>query len=105
MPWRALSALSSAYKFQIAVSIVFHKAVVPVVLTLEMVAVYADAPAPIIDVNRQLLSFIEVYEQNGSGWVFSNIVSLQLSLWHLDPLRASTFCSAAQLDKNTSSCY
>ena len=41
----------SAYKFQIAVSIVFHKAVDPAVitqppvrLTSEMVAVYADAP-------------------------------------------------------------
>ena len=63
----------SAYKFQIAVSIVFHKAVdpavvtqPPVVLTLEMVAVYADAP-PHNDVNRQLLNFIEVYRQNGSG--------------------------------------
>ena len=52
-----------------------------------MVAVYADAP-PLNDVNRQLLNFIEVYEQNGSGWVFSNFVSFQLSLWYLDPLRA-----------------
>ena len=66
----------NADKFQIAVSIVFHKAVdpavvtqPPVTLTSEMVAVYADAP-PLNDVNRQLLNFIEVYEQNGSGWVF-----------------------------------
>ena len=66
----------SAYKFQIAVSIVFHKAIdpaivtqLPVVLTSEMVAVYADAP-PLNDVNRELLNVIEVYEQNGSGWVF-----------------------------------
>ena len=43
------------------------------------------------DVNCQLLNFIEVYEQNGSGWVFANFVSLQLSLWHLDPFRASAF--------------
>ena len=55
----------SACKFQIAVSIVFHKAADPavvtqpqVVLTSEMVAVYADAP--LNDVNRQLLNFIEV---------------------------------------------
>ena len=54
-----------------------------------MVAVYADASPPLNDVNHQLLNFIEVYEQNGSGWVFSNLFSLQLSLWHLDPLRAS----------------
>ena len=75
----------SAYKFQIAVSIVFHKAVDPavvtrplVLLTSEMVAAYADAP--LNDVNPQLLNFAEVYEQNGPGWVFSNFVSLQLSL-------------------------
>ena len=66
-----------AYKFQIAVSIVFHKVVdpavvtqPPVTLTSEMVDVYADAAPPLNDVNRQLLNFIEVYEQNGSGWVF-----------------------------------
>ena len=87
----------SAYKSQIAVDVVFHKAVDPVVvtqlpvtLTSEMVAVYTDA-LPLNDVNHQLLNFIEVYEQNGSGWVFSNFVSLQLSLWYLDPLRASAF--------------
>ena len=34
---------------------------------------------------------MEVYEHNGSGWVFSNFASLQLTLWHLDPLRASAF--------------
>ena len=61
------------------------------VLTSEMVAVYADAAPPLNDVNRQLLNFIEVYEHNGSGWIFSKFVSLQLSLWHLDPVRASAF--------------
>ena len=55
-----------AYKFQVAGSIVFHVAV-----------------------NRQLLNIIEVCEQNCSGWVFSDFVSLQLNLWHLDPLLAS----------------
>ena len=87
-----------AYKFMIAVSVVFHKAVEPAVitqppvtLTSEMVAVYADAVPPLGDVNRQLLNFIEVYEHNESGWVFSNFASLQLKLRHLDPLRASAF--------------
>ena len=76
-----------AYKFQIAVSAVFHKAVdlavitqPPVVLTSEMVAVYADAAPPLDDVNRQLLNFIEVYEHNGAGCVFSYFASLQLTL-------------------------
>ena len=87
-----------AYKFQIAVCVVFHKAVDPAVskqppvsLTWEMVAVYSDAYPPLGDVYRQLLNFVEVYEHNGSGWVFSNFASLQLTLWHLDPLRASAF--------------
>ena len=56
-----------------------------------MVAVYSDASPPLEDVYRQLLNFIEVYEYNGSGWVFSNFASLQLTSWHLDPLRASAF--------------
>ena len=50
-----------AYKFQI--SVVFHKAVdpavitqPPVVLTSEMVAMYADAVPPLDDVYRQLLT-------------------------------------------------
>ena len=79
-----------------AVDVVFHKAVdsavitqPPVVLTSEIVAVYADAAPSLNDVNRQLLNFIEVHEHNGSGRVSSKFVSLQLSLWHLDPLRAS----------------
>ena len=59
-------------------------------LSSEMVAMYADA-APAIDVNRQLLNIIEVYEHNASGWVFSNFASLRLTLWHLDPLRANAF--------------
>ena len=87
-----------AYKFQIAVTVVFHKAVdpavgtqPPVTLTSEMVAVYSDAFSPLKNVYRQLLNFIEVYEHYGSGWVFSNFASLQLTLWHLDPLRASVF--------------
>ena len=48
-----------AYKFHIAVD----TAVItqpPVVLTPEMVAVYADAAPPLDDVYRQLLNFMEV---------------------------------------------
>ena len=47
------------YKFQVAVIIIFHKAVdptvvtyPPVVLTSEMVAVYTVAAPPLVDVNR-----------------------------------------------------
>ena len=43
---------------------------------------------PLEDINRQLLNLVEIYEHNGSGWVFSHLTSLQLTLWHLDPLCA-----------------
>ena len=75
-----------AYKFQIAITIVCHKAVdpsvvtqPPVTLTSEMIAVYADTVPPLDSVNRQLLNFIEVFRLNGSGWVFSHFESLQLT--------------------------
>ena len=48
-----------AYKFQIAVTVVFHKTVdpavvtqPPVTLTLEMVAVYSEASPPLEDLYR-----------------------------------------------------
>ena len=86
-----------AYKFQVAITVVCHKAVdpsvvtqPPVTLTSEMIAVYAaDTAPPLDDVNRQLLNFIEVFELNGSGSVFSKFQSLQLTLWH--HLRGSAF--------------
>ena len=80
----------SAYKFQMAVYVIFHNAELSqVTLTSEMVAVYG-AP-PLEDITRQLLNLVETYEHNGSGWVFSHFASLKLTLWHLDPLRASAF--------------
>ena len=64
----------------------------PVTLTSEMIAVYAaNAVPPLDDVNRQLLTFIEVFELNGSGWVFSHFQDRQLTLWQRDPLRGSTY--------------
>ena len=73
-----------AYKSQCAVDIMFHKAVdtsvvtqPPVTLTSEMLAVYSDSSPPLDDVHRQLLNFIEVYEHNGSVWVFSYFTSLR----------------------------
>ena len=76
----------------------FHKAVDPTILTdppvtlrTTMDAVYPNKLPQLVETSRHLLELLEVYEQNGSGWVFSNFVSLELSLWHLDPLRASAF--------------
>ena len=57
----------NAYKFQIEVDVVFHKAVdpavvkqPPVTITSEMVAVYSDAP--LNDVDRQLLNCVRVIQ-------------------------------------------
>ena len=88
-----------AYKFQVAITIVCHKAVdpsvviqPPVTLTSEMIAVYAaDSAPPLDNLNQQQLNFIEVSELNGSGWVFSHFQDLQLTLWQLDPLRGSAY--------------
>ena len=93
----------SAYKFQMVVHVIFHKAVDPTVitqpavtLTSEMVAVYGGDTLPLEDINRQLLNLVEIYEHNGSGWVFSHFAPLQLRSWHLDPLRASAFVPLPQ---------
>ena len=83
-----------AYKFQMAVDVMFHKAVDPALITQatvtlrsELAAVYSDGSPPLEDISRQLLNLIDVYKHNGSGWVFSSFAPLQLALWHLDPLR------------------
>ena len=63
----------------------------PVSLTSEMTAAYADTTPPLDDVNRQLLNYIELFELNGSGWVFSHFESFQFTLWQLVPLRGSEY--------------
>ena len=95
---RAYQRRHRSYKFQIAVDVMFHKAVDPAVVTqppvtlsCEMAAVYADGSPQLVETARHLLELIEVYEHNGSGLVFSSFVSLQLTLWQLDPLRAGAF--------------
>ena len=98
-PMKTFQDKHRAYKFEVAITIVCHKAVEssvvtqpPVMLTSEVIAVYAaDATQPLDDVNRQLLNFIEVFELNGSEWVFSHFQDLQLTLRQLGPLRGSAY--------------
>ena len=99
-----------AYKFQIAVDVIFHKAVdpavitqPPVTLTSEMVAVYSGDAPPLADVNRQLVNLVEVYEHNGSGWVFSNFATANT----LAPRSSSCKClrTITSLDCSQESCY
>ena len=76
-----------AYKFQVAVDVMFHKAVYsavvtqpPATLRCERASVYAGGSPQQEETYRHLLELIEGYEHNGSGWVFSSFVSLQLTL-------------------------
>ena len=93
-----LLAAYRPYKFQIALNVVFHYAVDPTILTdqpvtlrMTMAAVYPSELPQLVETSRNLLELLEVYERSGSGWVFSNFVSMELTLWHLDPPRASAF--------------
>ena len=72
-----------AYKFQVAVNVVFHKAVDPAVVTQppvtvrpRMAAVYANEVPQLVETAQHLLELIEVYEHNGSGWVFPILYQL-----------------------------
>ena len=87
------------YKFQVADGM-FHKAVDPAVVTQppvalrgNMAAVYTGDSPQLEETAARLLELIEVYEHNGSGWVFSNFVTLPLTLYRLNPLRVSAFVS------------
>ena len=99
---RTFQTKHHAQQFQVAITIVFHKAMgpcvtqPPVTQTAEMIVVYADATPPLDDVNRQLLNFIEVFELKGLGWVFSHFQYLQLTLWQLDPSRGSAYLPLPQ---------
>ena len=98
-PMKTFRVKHRAYKFQVAITIVCHKAVdpsvvtqPPVTLTSEMIAVYAaDAAPPLDDVDRQLLNFIEVFELNDRGGFSPNFQDIQLPLWQLNPLRGSAY--------------
>ena len=54
-------------------------------------SVYAVNVPQLVETSRNFAELLEVYEQNGSGWVFSNFVPMELTLWHHDPLSASAF--------------
>ena len=62
------------YNFQIAVDVVIHEAIDPAVITQPPVVLTSQmVAAPLNDVNRQLLNFIEVYEHNGSDLVLQTL--------------------------------
>ena len=65
----------------------------PVVLVSEQFEVYlhTDIPELLNIIAKQLENRIETYEGTGSGWVIANLVSLDTTIWQLDPLRASSY--------------
>ena len=73
-----------AYKYQIAVNVIFHKAVDPIILTdppvtlrTAMVAVYGVDVPQLVETSRNILELLEVYEQNGVNFVASRTASCQ----------------------------
>ena len=64
----------------------------PVMLICEQFEIYKEASFDeVLDLlKNQLINRIEVYEMNGSGWIVSNLVALNTTVWQLDPLRVST---------------
>ena len=90
----------NALKFTMAIHVEFVKSSdpsiitdPPVVLNTQPFEVYAetDISSSLIDVYKQLENAISVFQKNGSGWTLSQINSLDLSMWELDPLRGSSY--------------
>ena len=50
-----------------------------------------DIPTCLVSIYEQLISDIELFQQNWSGWVLACINSLDITLWELDPLRGSSY--------------
>ena len=97
---RAFRTSEHSLKFNMAIHVEFEKGTdsdiitdPPVVLQSEQFEVYDESniKEQLKKVIKQLDTDIEVYEQCGSGWILNRYVSLDTSIWKLDPLRGSTF--------------
>ena len=89
--------LKNALKFNMALHAVFEKAVDPAVktdppvcLVPEPFEVYADTNVKTC-LNADTDNYIDIDERNGSGWVLSRLEALDITIWQLDPLRASSY--------------
>ena len=83
-----------------ALHAVFEKAVdsagktdPPVCLVSEPFEVYTDTNVKtcLNDVYSLLLNYIDIDERNGLGWVLSRLEALDITIWLLDPIRASSY--------------
>ena len=77
----------------------------PAVLVTEQFEIYMDTNITDLlhEAAKQLENRIECYEGTGSGWVISNLVALDTTVWRLDPLRASTYHPLSAWIQNTKS--
>ena len=89
-----------ALKFNMSLHANFEKAADPSIVTIppavfvtEQFEVYADTDIEDLlrEASKQLQNRIESYESTGSGWIISNLVALDTTVWQLDPLRASIY--------------
>ena len=97
-------------KFSMSIHVNFEQSVdssivtdPPAVLVSEQFEIYADTD---IDETlklaaKQLENRIETYEGIGSGWIISNFVALDTTVWKLNPLRASSYHELPTWVKNT----
>ena len=53
------------------------------------------------EASKQLQNRVGNYEGTGSGWIISNLVALDTTVWQLDPLRASTYHPLSAWIQNT----
>ena len=74
-----------------------------VVLLTEQFEIYADSEiANLLELAfKQLENRIETYEGVGSGWIVSNFIALDTTVWKLDPLRASSYHELPVWVRNT----
>ena len=99
-----------ALKFNMAIHMNFEQSVdctivtdPPVVLVTEQFEAYMtdDIPYLLKEASKQLENRIETYEGTGSGWIVSNLISLDTTVWCLDPLRASSYHPLPKWIQNT----
>ena len=87
-------------KFNLSLHVIFEKAIdpeiktdPPVILNTEPLAIYSsdNIAKELKKAEKQIVNFIDAYERNGSGWVLSDILKLDLHLYRLNPLRGSSY--------------
>ena len=102
---------NKALKFNMSLYLIFEKATDPSIITTPPVCLVTDQLEMCQNTNiselldfvkkNQLINQIEMYEEGGSGWIFSKLIALDVTIWKINPLKASsTFQNLPQWIKN-----